>query len=180
MVPDNLHDQLAPVLADLGLELYDVEVRPGTVRVVVDRPGGVDLDGLAEANRALSAAMDRIDPLPGRYVLEVSSPGVERRLRTPAHFAGAIGQTVSVRTVPGAGEARRVQGVLVAADESGFTVEGPDGPDGASRLTYDEVDRARTVFTWGPRPAPSPSRAKAKGPAARGSRRVETERVTTP
>jgi ribosome maturation factor RimP len=177
---DNLHDQLSPVLAGLGLELYDVEVRPGTVRVVVDRPGGIDLDGLAEANRTVSEAMDQIDPVPGRYVLEVSSPGVERRLRTPAHFAGALGETVSVRTVPGSGDARRLTGVLAAADGSGFTLDGPEVPGGTARLTYEEVDRARTVFSWGPKPAPSPSRAKAKGSGARGSRRAETERVTTP
>jgi ribosome maturation factor RimP len=110
----------------------------------------------------VSAALDRIDPLPGRYTLEVSSPGVERRLRRPEHFTRAIGETVSVRLVEGAGEVRRLQGRLTAADADGVEVEGPDLPGGAARIPYNEIDRARTVFEWGAKPAPSPSRAKGR------------------
>ncbi len=180
MPSESLHDQLSPLLAAQGLDLYDVELRPGAVRVVVDRAGGIDLDGLAEANRAVSVALDGIDPLPGRYTLEVSSPGVERRLRTPEHFARALGETVTVRTLPGSGEVRRLQGTLVAADGTGFTLEGPDVPGGSERLEYDLVERARTVFEWGASPAPSPSRGHAKGPGSRRPKTATTERVTTP
>ena len=85
-----------------------------------------------------------------------------------------------MRTVPGASEARRVQGVLVAADDAGFTLEGPTCPTTTARLTYDEVDRARTVFTWGPRPAPSPRPREGQGSERPRDAPCREERVTTP
>jgi ribosome maturation factor RimP len=160
-VAETLHGELSPVVGALGLELVDVELTGGTVRVTVDRDGGVDLDALSEANRAVSGALDRLDPLPGRYTLEVSSPGLERRLRTPAQFARAVGATVAVRLLPGAGEVRRLEGRLTDADPSGVRLEGPEVPGGAAHVAYDTIERARTVFEWGAKPAPSPSRAKA-------------------
>lgn len=163
--------ELSPVVGALGLELVDVEVSPGTVRVTVDRPGGVDLDGLADANRSVSAALDRMDPMPSRYTLEVSSPGVERRLRTPEHFARAVGETVSLRLREGSGEVRRVQGTLVAASSTAAVVEGPEVPGGSATVAYQAIERARTVFEWGATPAPSPSRARG---AARSNERVRT------
>ena len=67
----------------LGLDLYDVEFSTGTLNVVVTRAGGVDPEALATANRAISEWLDANDPIAGRYTLDVSSPGLERRLRTP-------------------------------------------------------------------------------------------------
>ncbi len=90
---------LSPVLESSGLELVDVVVGGSQVRVTVDRPGGIDLEALAEANREVSRVLDEMDPFPSAYTLEVSSPGLERRLRTPAHFARAVGEKVSVRTL---------------------------------------------------------------------------------
>ena len=73
-----------PVLSSLGLELVDVEVvgagRARTLRLTIDRDGGIDLDTLAEANRPVSDALDAADALAGPYTLELSSPGVERPL----------------------------------------------------------------------------------------------------
>lgn len=157
---ETLYGALSPVVAALDLELVDVELSAATVRVTVDREGGIDLDSLAAANRAVSDALDAIDPLPGRYTLEVSSPGLERRLRTPAHFAKALGEVVSIRLLPGAGETRRVQGTVTSADERAVSLEGPELPGGALSVAYDTIERARTVFEWGAKPAPSPSKAK--------------------
>jgi ribosome maturation factor RimP len=170
-VAERLNTELSGVVEALGLELVDVELSGTTVRVIVDRDGGVDLDGLAAANRTVSEVLDRIDPIPGHYTLEVSSPGLERRLRKPAHFARARGETVSLRLLPSAGERRRLEGRLVDVDADGVRIEGPDVPGGAARIAYDVIERARTVFEWGAKPAPSPSRAKA--PKGR-------ERATTP
>ncbi|MGP8058243.1 MAG: ribosome maturation factor RimP [Acidimicrobiales bacterium] len=178
---DALYDALSPILAASGLDLVDLEVRSGAVRVTVDREGGVDLDALAQVNRAVSAALDELDPIPGRYTLEVSSPGVERRLRTPAHFARALGETVSVRTVPGTAGVRRLLGRLAEADATGIVVEGPEVPGGSARLGYDEVERARTVFEWGPAPRRSGgATAKPGGNGSRVKKNAQTERVTTP
>ena len=158
-VTERLVDALTPVVAASGLELVDVVVAGAGVQVTVDRPGGVDLDALASANQVVSRALDQLDPFPGSYTLEVSSPGLERRLRTPEHFARAVGETVSIRTLAGTAPQRRVHGVLAAADGAGCTVEGPEVPEGSLRLDYDAIERARTVFVWGPAErGPSPER----------------------
>jgi ribosome maturation factor RimP len=170
-VTERLVDALSPVLEASGLELIDVVVGGSQVQVTVARPGGVDLDALADANRAVSRTLDELDPFPGQYTLEVSSPGLERRLRTPTHFARAIGETVTVRTLPDTSAVRRVRGVVTSADETGFTLEGPEVPDGSMRIAYDQIERARTVFEWGP--GPGPDRA---AKAERGRRQQERER----
>jgi ribosome maturation factor RimP len=167
-VDDELFALLAFTVAPLGLDLVDVERRAASVRVVVDRTGGVDLEAIAAATRAVSAVLDAHDPFPGhRYTLEVSSPGVERRLRTPGQFQRAVGEKVSVRTMAGGPGERRVTGRLASADGDGFVLEAEDLPGGQRRFSYDEVERARTVFEWGPQ-SPAPAR---KGPARQGSAR---------
>lgn len=170
-VDDELSDLLASAVGPLGLELVDLERRSTSVRVVVDRVGGVDLDAIASATRAVSAVLDVHDPLPGqRYTLEVSSPGVERRLRTPIHFQRAVGEMVSVRTVAGGKGERRVAGRLKSADPDGFVVEGEALPGGERRLAYDEVERARTVFEWGSTPPAAARQGGAPRQAARSPR----------
>lgn len=167
-VHDRVMAIVVPVLADLGMELYDLEASGSLVRVTVDRPGGVDLDAIELATRIISRELDHADPIPGRYTLEVSSPGLERPLRTPAHFRGALGRVVQVRTQPGVEGERRVQGVLAAADDDGVTVvvTGDDGaPAGTERrLAYDQIERARTVFEWGGQPKPGQPKTGAKHP----------------
>jgi ribosome maturation factor RimP len=138
---------VAPLADERGLALYDVEQHQTALRVLVDRDGGIDIDTLAELSRAVSRALDEADPVAGRYTLEVSSPGLERPLRRPDHFRGAVGDRVTVKTVPGTEGERRVTGVLQAADEDGITVHPDQGED--RRLAYAEVAQARTLFDWG-------------------------------
>jgi ribosome maturation factor RimP len=176
-VGDELFDLLAPSVASFGLELLDVEVRPGLVRLVVDGPGGAQLDAIAETTRAVSHVLDAHDPQPGRrYTLEVTSPGVERPLRTPGQFARAVGETVTVRTATGDAGTRRHTGRLVEADDEGFVIEdahhGDDGDDARQRFAYADIERARTVFEWGS--SGRPRRATA------GGRETDRKRVTTP
>jgi ribosome maturation factor RimP len=154
----DLAGALSPVVEARGLELVDVEIHGAQLTVFVDREGGIGLDDLGEATKDVSAALDRIDPISGRYTLTVSSPGLERRLRTPAHFARAVGETVTVRVDAGTADVRRLTGTLASADETGCTLAGPDVPGGEVRISYDQIERARTVFEWGP----APRRAKSE------------------
>jgi ribosome maturation factor RimP len=92
-----------PVVASLDLEVFDLMIDGRTLQLTVDREGGVDLDALTTATQAVSAALDAAaqggpDLGSGSYSLEVSSPGLERPLRTPTHFRRAIGATVSIKT----------------------------------------------------------------------------------
>lgn len=133
-----------PVLAAAGLELFDVEQNASVLKVTIDRPGGVDLEVVENASRLVSGELDRHDPVAGRYLLEVSSPGLERPLRTPVHFERAVGVDVALKLKPGALGGRRVEGILEAADDEGIVVAG-------NRVTYADIQSARTRFVW---PAP--------------------------
>ena len=154
-----IRDLVGPLVGALGCRLYDVEVsgsgRQRTVRVLLDRDGGVDLELITDATRAISPALDDAPGLNGPYLLEVSSPGLERPLRTADHYAGAIGETVSISHHTDAGP-RRVRGVLVAAGPAACTLE-VDGE--RVDLAYDAITKAHTVFEWGP---PPHERAKKK------------------
>ena len=146
-VTERVRALVEPPLGRSGLELVDVEHHGPVLRITVDRPDGVDLDTISTASRLVSEELDRHDVVPGRYVLEVSSPGVERPLRTPAQFQRFVGSTVAVRTRPGAEGERRVEGVLESADDAGIVVAG-------RHLAHADIERARTVFEWGPKAKP--------------------------
>ena len=91
----------APLAAGEGLELVDVELGGAggrtTLRLYIDRNGGVSLDDCTSVSRAVSAALDVEDPIQGAYDLEVSSPGLDRPLRTPEHFENYAGEKVRVK-----------------------------------------------------------------------------------
>lgn len=149
-----VRDAVAPVLSAHRLELYDIEVHRTMVRVIVDRPDGVGLDDLGQVTPAVSRALDDADPIAQRYTLEVTSPGVERPLRTPDQFARAVGETVTVKTIDPVDGRRRLQGVLTSADDMGITVrvDEPSASDSdkvTRAVAYRDIARARTVFHWG-------------------------------
>ena len=117
---------IAPVLERAGVDLEAIEVqsagRRDIVRVVVDRDGGVDLDLIAELSREISAALDApavAEALAAAYVLEVTSPGVDRPLTEPRHWRRARGRLVEVRLVDGT----VVVGRVGASDASGVGID---------------------------------------------------------
>jgi ribosome maturation factor RimP len=141
-----VRELVEPALTAKGIDVFDVEFVTGRLLVTVDRPGGIDLEALTEANHIVSDLLYEHDPIPeDHYLLEVSSPGLERTLRTPDHFSGAIGETVSIKVKPDVEGERRHQGLLEAADAEGVTV-------GGRRFSYGDIEKARTVFMWGPTP----------------------------
>jgi len=165
-VATRVSELVEPLLEAHGAQLYDVVLGGATLQVLVG--GEVDLEALAVITREISAALDDDDPMPDRYTLEVSTPGLERTLRTPSHYAGAVGERVKIKTTPNTEGDRRVDGVLIAADDEGFVV---DLGTGQRRLSYGDVERARTVFEWGPPPKPvSPSKARPERPTAKKGR----------
>ena len=101
--------------------------------------------------------------MPGHYTLEVTSPGVERALRVPAHFRREVGKVVAIRLADVGHDDRRVTGTLIAADDTSATVvvDGPDGPVERT-VAYDQIDRDKTVFEWGPAPKPGGPKPGAK------------------
>ena len=156
---------IAPIVSDLGLDLYDIEYSGGVLRVVVDTqpggPEGVSLDNISLITRLVSREFDHSDPIPGRYTLEVSSPGLERTLREPRHFHREVGKVVAVKLESPLNGERRVQGDLVAANEVGITVRLTDKNMTEVNIPFSNIDRAKTVFNWGP--APKPGSKKSTG-----------------
>ena len=149
---ESIRELIEPLITMAGLECWDVESSAGVVRVLVDRPGGVDLDALGRLTQVISATLDDHDVVPGgRYQLEVSSPGVERTLRTPAQYRRFIGSQLSVKTAVAVDGQRRFEGLLTAADDDAITIEIDDSP---LRVTYHDIQKAHTVLVWGPTPKP--------------------------
>ncbi len=161
----DLETPVRSLLSPLGLDLYDLELVAGVLNVVVRRDGGVDVDALTAANRAISAWLDETDPIEGHFTLDVSSPGLERRLRTPEHFASAVGEIVTLREHRDDGPTRRLEGEVVRADAKTVTII--DAERGELTVHLDAIERARTVFHWGPETTsakkPKASTASKKG-----------------
>jgi ribosome maturation factor RimP len=187
------HDRLlalvAPLVDEAELELYDLQYSGSVLSVFVDRPRagdagdpserlGVDAEALKRLTKAISRMLDEVDPISARYSLEVSSPGVERVLRTPAHFAGAINEVVSLKMIASYDGPRRIKGTLVrvganqAGDDADRSID-VRVDDGGDPLTvhYDDIDKARTVFEWGAEPKPKGPPKGGKGAKASPARR---------
>jgi len=139
-----------PVVESAGLEVWDVAFRGeggrSVLRVTVDRDGGVDLDTIAGVSERLSRRLDLEDFGPKGYALEVSSPGLERALRTPRHFERSVGERVKVKTAVPVEGRNVLEGALVSADAEAIVVASEGGE---LRVPYADVASARTVFEWG-------------------------------
>lgn len=144
---------LEPYLAAERLELDDLELtgqgKGRVLRVTVDGEG-LGIERIAEVSRGLSRLLDNETDLDGEYQLEVSSPGLERKLKRPAHFVKSVGREVVVKTAAG-GENRTLRGILVDADDTRFTVAGEEGE---TVVTYEDVVTTKTVFRWEKAPKP--------------------------
>lgn len=164
-VSERVSSIVVPIIAGQDLELFDLEQVGGVLRVTVDRPGGLDMEAIASVTRALSRALDEHDPITGQYTLEVSSPGLERPLRTPAHFAWAVGKAASIKTTANHPAGRRLAGTITAATDDTVTIE-LDEPtkegDASVTLALGEIEKARTTFAWGPAPKPGGPKPKSK------------------
>jgi ribosome maturation factor RimP len=143
---EELMKLLEPAVEQLGYELSDIEVkvggRDGVVRLFIDKADGVGLEDCEAVSRQVSALLDVEDPLPGHYVLEVSSPGLDRRLTKVAHFQRFMGEDIRViLRVPIEGR-RNFCGALRGADEENIEVE----VDGEShQLPIATIQSARLI-----------------------------------
>jgi len=148
LTQDELAQLLEPTVEGLGYELADLEVRlggkSGVVRLFIDRPDGITLDDCEKVSLAVSALMDVEDPLPGHYDLEVSSPGLNRKLTKPAHYERFAGETVKVEMRFPIEGRKRFRGQLKASDADNILVV-VDGEE--HNLPIATIDTARLVPT---------------------------------
>lgn len=145
--PQELWMLIEGYLAAERIELDDLELlgAPNKGRVLRVTIDGVDLDRLSALSRGISRLLDQDDLIPGSYRLEVSSPGLERKLRRPAHWRKAIGREVTIKTRTEIDGARRHDGRVRDADDEGayLTVDGAE-----RRIPFDQITSARTVHRW--------------------------------
>lgn len=135
-----------PIAEAIGLELVDVEIAAepaGTVvRVLLDKAGGIDLETLTEATRAINPALDREAPIGGRYRLEVSSPGIERPLRSKAAFERFAGEKAHVRTWEKIDGRRNFTGIIEAVEGMDVVIQ-VEGT--VFRIPLDKIAKASLV-----------------------------------
>ena len=138
-----LLDALSPRAEAEGVEIVTVEVagakKAPTIRVFIDTPDGVGFDELASAQAWINAIMDELDPFPGAYSLEVSSPGIDRPLRTLEHFARFAGQTAVVKTSRPLDGRTSFAGAIVSAEGDEVVLD-VDGEHVA--IPFDGIKRA--------------------------------------
>lgn len=148
---------IEPYLAEERLELDDLEFSgqgSGRIlRVAVDGEK-VDIERLADLSRGISRMLDNETNLDGQYQLEVTTPGLERKLRRPQHYQKSVGREVVAKVQRG--DTRTTyQGVLTGASDDSFTIAAGDDTE---TVNYDEVIKARTVFRWEKAPKPGHSK----------------------
>lgn len=143
---DALVQLLEPAVAGLGFELADLELYlsrgKGLLRIFIDADAGVTVDDCEAVSRQISSVLDVADPIGGNYSLEVSSPGLDRRLVKPAHFDRFAGSEVQVKLRRLVDGRRKVRGVLVARSGAVISVRS----EGALlELPLADVDTVRLV-----------------------------------
>lgn len=168
---------LAPTVSALGLELLGLEYlnRPGgaILRLYIDVPEAeagerqVTIDDCELVSREVSAQLDVEDPIPGNYTLEVSSPGIDRPLFTPAQFARFAGQQARVGLKLPQDGRRRLQGTIVSAGEGGIVFE-VDGRE--VTVAFDNIERARLVPDWAALGLAPAKEARKGRPGGRGAK----------
>ena len=182
--PSEIAKLAGPVAADAGCVLYEVQWRGGTLVVLASAAGGnaIGVDALSQLSRRLSTALDAADMIDGSYVLEVSSPGLERSLRRPEHFSGAVGERAVIRTN---GPLRqRIVGEILSADSTAVSIrieemsahrsdqsEAQPAVGQTLSVPFADIAKARTTFEWGSQPRRSSGSGNAphakRGPAPR-------------
>ncbi|MEO5624609.1 MAG: ribosome maturation factor RimP [Dokdonella sp.] len=147
MTNEELSELLAPAITDLGLELVGIEYSPNAagsvLRVYIDEPErGVTIEDCERASREISALLDVNDPVAGRYTLEVSSPGLERPLFTPAHFTRFMGEVAKINVSLPLDGRRRFQGPIRAVEGDRITIEQDGVP---VTIAHANIAKARLV-----------------------------------
>ena len=141
---------LEKIIEDCGAHLYDtesvIENEQKIYRVYITQEGGISLDKCAEITRIISPILDLDPPMSGQYALEVSSPGIERKLSTLSHFKQSIGENIKVKLL-GEEDNVKVKGKLMKVDDDTITVYEKEKQKDTT-FSFSQVLKARTYFQW--------------------------------
>lgn len=142
----SLEQDIRKMVESIGLKLYDTVIvteNDETIyRVSVTSPDGVSLDKCVEATHLISPLLDVTPPVSGQYRLEVSSPGIERKLKTLAHFENSVGEKISLSTV----NKEKYRGALLRVEGDKIVVD--DTEVGETAIVFNDISKAKTYFEW--------------------------------
>ena len=147
-VAEKVSDLVSPLCSSANVELVDIELNGGVLKIVIDQSEGLNTEVLADMTREISRQWDHEEPVPGSYTLEVTSPGLERPLKKPQHFEKAVGSLITLKKVSGSSGERRLEGILKSSSSSEISIELEDGS--LQEVPYEIIQKARTVFVWQP------------------------------
>lgn len=140
-----LEESIQIAVEGCGVSLYDIvslkENDTNIFRIYITSKDGISLDKCAEVSRQISPLLDVQEPLSGKYNLEVSSPGIERKLKKPMHFQSSLNENVRIKDF----EKNILEGKLIRADENEIVIETEHGEE---IVSYDEISSASTYYEW--------------------------------
>ena len=142
----SLERDIKKMVESIGLSLYDTQIlheNENTIyRVSVTAPGGVTLNQCSEVTHLINPLLDVTPAMSGEYRLEVSSPGIERRLKTLEHFAQSVGEKVALSTV----NKEKFEGELLSVDGEEITILTKE--EGEQKVPFRSISKAKTYFEW--------------------------------
>lgn len=141
---------IEPVVNKLGYELYDVEyLKEGQdwyLRLYIDNENGIDLDDCEKVSNAVGEELDRVDPIEAAYLLEVSSCGLERRLRELKHFKAALNQNVEIKLYKAINKNKVFSGILKEVTDVEITICTEEGTN--ESISFDNISNAKILYNW--------------------------------
>lgn len=144
---NELYHALQTAIEGCGVEVYDIEnlkENENTIlRVSITSPNGINLDKCGEVSSVISPILDIYEPMSGKYNLEVSSPGIERKLKDPKHFKASIGELVEIKDF----DKKRIKGKIISADDEKVTIE-LVSDESLQSFMYSDISQAKTYYQW--------------------------------
>ena len=146
-IKETVRDAVQPTITDLGYTIWDITyAKVGAdyhLEITIDSPAGINIEDCEKVHRAIDPILDECDPIEGFYYLDVSSPGIERELRTEEHISLSVGEKVRAKLFTAKNGKKTVTGILSAFEDGKLTITEPDGE---IILTPAEISKLTTVF----------------------------------
>ncbi len=146
-IKETVRETVEPTITALGYDIWDITYsKVGAdyhLEITIDTEAGINIEDCEKVHRAIDPILDEVDPIEGFYYLDVSSPGVERDLRTEEHIRRSVGQKVRAKLFAQKDGKRQIVGILSAFEDGNLTItEG----ENAYSLTQSEISKITTVF----------------------------------
>ncbi len=148
-IETRVEELLKSIIENIGYELYDVryekEGKDYYLRIIIDKPEGIDINDCEKVNNAINDILDEADYIKDQYFLEVSSPGLERILRKDKHFEKQIGNEISLKLFKAINKQKELIGILEEYNKDELTIKVDDE---TLKINLKDIAIAKTVFNW--------------------------------